>query len=86
MSSYLNAKNILKDRRLAFLKVAISQIGESEYSGDKNNPTIFTYHEMGSGVDWDEGTPWCSSFVNYALLVGNLELGRTKLAASNSCT
>jgi uncharacterized protein (TIGR02594 family) len=60
----------------ALIKIASSQLGQKEVSGDQHNPTIVNYaHE--AGFQWvnDDETPWCSIFMNWctqkAALVGS---------------
>ncbi|SFW87305.1 hypothetical protein [Chitinophaga sancti] len=81
-TSPLTYKNILSDPRYAWIKVAISQIGNEEQDkGD--NPQITQYHLVGCGLkNTYEDTYWCSSFVNYCLAVGNPQVIRSKSAAS----
>lgn len=50
------------------LKIALSQYGVKEITGDKHNQTIIDYaHDVGE--DWvnDDETPWCSLFVKWCV-------------------
>ena len=54
------------------LKIASSQLGIKEISGNEDNPVILKYaDESGiAGVSHDE-VPWCSIFVNWCCKKAN---------------
>ncbi|MDH5524539.1 MAG: TIGR02594 family protein [Desulfobulbaceae bacterium] len=67
------------------LKIALSQYGQEERPGDKNNPTIVNYSkELGKGFERvnDDETPWCSIFINWVCLKAGVE--RSKSASARS--
>ncbi|MCK5168759.1 MAG: TIGR02594 family protein [Bacteroidales bacterium] len=51
---------------MSILKIAASQLGTKEISGNEDNPQIVKYSEETgiTGINNDE-TPWCSTFINW---------------------
>jgi uncharacterized protein (TIGR02594 family) len=61
---------------------ALTQLGEKEIAGGKDNPAIVAYHATtASGAAPDE-VPWCSSFVNAAWESRGVRGSRSKAAVS----
>ena len=56
------------------LKIALSQYGVKEISGEKNNKQIVDYAKE-AGFEWvnDDETPWCSIFINWCAMKAGLE-------------
>ena len=48
-----------------WLKVALSEVGEQEIAGEKDNPRIVEYHAATKLQATADETPWCSSFCNW---------------------
>lgn len=61
---------------------AINELGVSEISGPKNNPRIVEYHKTAVGEKWADEVPWCSSFVNWVMVMAGYEPTRSALARS----
>ena len=66
-----------------FLKLALSQIGQKEIKGVRNNQTIVNYAKE-SGFKWvnNDETPWCSIFINWLCLKAGLERSNNATARS----
>jgi len=68
--------------------IALQYIGLREVPGDKHNPEIVTMHDAcdAGGVDGDGELPdevsWCSSFINWIMLLAGLQGTRNKAARS----
>jgi uncharacterized protein (TIGR02594 family) len=50
----------------AWISVAEAEVGTREVAGGRHNPRIIEYHAT-TGRFSDDETPWCASFVNWAL-------------------
>ncbi len=46
--------------------------GVKEISGSRHNPRVLLYHLCVNGAISDDETPWCSSFMNYCVIMSNL--------------
>ena len=65
------------------LKVALSQYGQTEIKGEKDNPIIVNYfHDIGFNYINDDETPWCSCFVNWCALKAGYERSKKLNARS----
>lgn len=67
---------------LAWLDVALDEVGQTEIAGSKDNPRIEAYHATTTLKATDDETPWCSSFVNWVFK--QLNYKRTNSAAAKS--
>ncbi len=50
----------------SWISVAQGEVGTQELAGSRHNPRILEYHQT-TGRFSDDETPWCASFVNWAL-------------------
>lgn len=50
-----------------WLEIARGELGQREIKGDAHNPRILEYHQSVRGKITSDETPWCSSFVNWAM-------------------
>lgn len=65
------------------LKVAFSQLGIKEISGDEDNPQIVKYaEETGIGGINNDEIAWCSTFVNWCAKESDLPLSKKANARS----
>lgn len=55
-------------------KVAQTQRGTKEISGDKDNPKIVEYHQSCTLQANDDETAWCSAFVNWCYIIAGMIL------------
>ena len=55
-------------------RIAQIQLGQKEIEGSKDNPKIVGYHKATTLVATDDETPWCSSFVNWCLIISAILL------------
>ena len=55
-----------------WMTAATDQLGIKEIAGSKHNPSIIGYHATTGGFKDDE-TPWCSSFVNWAIIQASIK-------------
>jgi uncharacterized protein (TIGR02594 family) len=56
------------------LKVALSEYGVKEISGDKHNPEVLKYfHDIGHEWVKDDEMAWCAAFVNWCCLKAGYE-------------
>ncbi|BAU40166.1 hypothetical protein [Ralstonia phage RSP15] len=62
-----------------WMPIAISQRGVNE---EENKAQIIEYHKIGGGINTNEQTPWCSSFVNWCLKKANVKGTGSALARS----
>lgn len=63
-----------------WLAHAIGELGETEVSGDQDNPRIVEYHSStGLSADDDE-TPWCAAFVSWCLEQAGIQSMRSARA------
>jgi uncharacterized protein (TIGR02594 family) len=72
-------------RDIPWLEPALSQLGVKEWEGEANNPRILEYHRHTTMGDWGKSrdlTPWCASFVGWALIRGRKEPSYSALARS----
>ena len=65
-----------------WIKFANAEIGQKEILGVMHNPKIIAYHATTTLKATADETPWCSSFVNWALL--QVEVTGTNSAAAIS--
>lgn len=57
------------------LKIAFSQLGTQEFSGNADNPQILKYaSETGIGGVTHDEIPWCSTFINWCAKEAGLPL------------
>lgn len=67
-------KPVVADSQAApWMKVARMEISQEEIAGNKHNPRIITYHATTTLKATADETPWCSSFVNWALLQAGIK-------------
>lgn len=57
--------------RLAYL-VAKTQIGVREIYGPNHSPKVVEYHQACTLQSSDDETPWCSSFVNWCVIIAGI--------------
>jgi uncharacterized protein (TIGR02594 family) len=50
-----------------WMEIAKGELGQAEIAGAKDNPRIVEYHDTTTLHAKDDETPWCSSFVNWAM-------------------
>ena len=64
------------------LQVALDEYGFKEVPGEGSNPEIDKYHASVDKSEWDDGVPWCSSFLNWCALQSELERSNKATAIS----
>lgn len=62
-----------------WMPIAMSQRGVNE---EKDKAKIIEYHKLGGGINTNEQTPWCSSFVNWCLRKADIKGTGSALARS----
>lgn len=65
-----------------WMKHAKAEVNQAEIPGNKHNPRIVAYHATTTLKATGDETPWCSSFVNWAL--AQTKIKGTNSAAANS--
>lgn len=68
-----------------WIEYAKSMIGIKEYAGKENNPKIVAMHATTLLAAKDDETPWCSSFVNWCLIMAGIK-GTNSAAAKSWAT
>lgn len=66
----------------SWMPIATEEIGQTEISGDQNNPRIIQYHASTTLHAAADEIPWCSSFVNWCLREAGIKGTRSAAAAS----
>lgn len=59
---------VIASESAPWMKLAKAEIGQEEILGVKHNPKVIAYHATTTLKASADETPWCSSFVNWALL------------------
>jgi uncharacterized protein (TIGR02594 family) len=65
-----------------WLEVARQEVGQKELGGKRHNPRIVEYHQSTSLEATSDETPWCSSFVNWAMKQAGYEGSNSAAAIS----
>lgn len=66
----------------SWMQIAQSEIGQREIIGKNHNPKILAYHATTTLKASSDETPWCSSFVNWALKQAQITGTNSASAAS----
>ena len=65
-----------------WMEIANGELGQTEIAGPEDNPRIVAYHQATSLRAQDDETPWCASFVNWALRQAGLPATNSAAARS----
>lgn len=65
-----------------YMTIAEAEIGTAEVPGAKANPRIVEYHKATTLRAGSDETPWCSSFVNWAMKEAGYPTTRSAAARS----
>lgn len=55
-----------------WIKTAMKEIGVKEILGKRNSERVLDYHEVSGGYS-EDSVPWCGSFVNWVMVMNDIE-------------